>query len=78
MTSVINDVNEKMLNLMSWKIEINIFKSSDTRVSFYSHNINILTQKPKSSFRHLKWGIQEFHMKYFLFWFQQIETQTIL
>ena len=31
---------------------------------FYSHNTNLLPPKPKSYFRHLKQGIQEFHRKY--------------
>ena len=31
---------------------------------FYSHNTYLLPPKPKSSFRHLKQGIQEFHRKY--------------
>ena len=38
----------------------------DTHISFYSHNTHILSPKPKSSFRHLKRGIQDFHMKYVL------------
>ena len=33
---------------------------------FYSQNTNLLPPKPKSSFRHLKQGIQEFHTKYVL------------
>ena len=33
---------------------------------FYSQNTNLLPHKPKSSFRHLKQGIQEFHRKYVL------------
>ena len=33
---------------------------------FYSHNTNFLPPKPKSSFRHLKQSIQEFHRKYVL------------
>ena len=32
----------------------------------YSQNTNLLPPKPKSSFRHLKQGIQEFHRKYVL------------
>ena len=32
----------------------------------YSQNTNLLLPKPKSSFRHLKQGIQEFHRKYVL------------
>ena len=38
----------------------------DKRIKFYSHNTNILPPKPKSSFRHLKQGIQELHRKYVL------------
>ena len=36
----------------------------DKRIKFHSHNANLL--HPKSSFRHLKQGIQEFHRKHFL------------
>ena len=38
----------------------------DKRIKFYSQNSNVLPPKPKSSFRHLKQGIQEFHRKYVL------------
>ena len=38
----------------------------DKRIQFYSQNTNLLPPKPKSSFRHLKQGIQEFHRKYVL------------
>ena len=50
--------------LKEWKI--NIFKFVDTRISFYSRNTHLLPPKPKSSFRHLKRGIQDFHMNYVL------------
>ena len=50
--------------LKEWKI--NIFKIIDTRISFYSRNTHLLPPKPKSSFRHLKRGIQDFHMNYVL------------
>ena len=50
--------------LKEWKI--NIFKIIDTRISFYSRNTHLLPPKPKSSFRHLKRGIQDFHMYYVL------------
>ena len=50
--------------LKEWKI--NIFKIIDTRISFYSRNTHLLPPKPKSSFRHLKRSIQDFHMKYVL------------
>ena len=38
----------------------------DKRTKYKSHNTNLLPPKPKSSFRHLKQGIQEFHRKYVL------------
>ena len=38
----------------------------DKCLKFYSHNTNIPPPKPKSSFRHLKQGIQKFHRKYVL------------
>ena len=42
------------------------FTIVDKRIKFYSQNTNILPPKPKSSFRHLKQGIHEFHRKYVL------------
>ena len=42
------------------------FTIVDKRIKFYSQNTNLLPPKPKSSFRHLKQGIQEFHRKYVL------------
>ena len=48
------------------ELKINIFKIIDTRISFYSLNTHLLPPKPKSSFRHLKRGIQDFHMNYIL------------
>ena len=50
--------------MKEWKI--NIFKITYTRISFYSRNIHILPPKSKSSFPHLKRGIQDFHMYYVL------------
>ena len=38
----------------------------DKRIKLYSQNTNLLPTKPKSSFRHLKQGIQELHRKYVL------------
>ena len=38
----------------------------DTRISFYSRNTHLLPPKPKSSFRHLKRAIKDFHMNYVL------------
>ena len=50
--------------MKEWKISI--FNIVDKRIKFYSQNTNLLPPKPKSSFRHLKQGIQEFHRKYVL------------
>ena len=50
--------------LKEWNI--NIFKIIDTHISFYSRNTHLLPPKPKSSFRHLKRSIQDFHMNYVL------------
>ena len=51
-------------DLKEWKRSI--FTIVDKRIKFYSQNINLLPPKPKSLFRHLKQGIQEFHRKYVL------------
>ena len=48
--------------LKEWKS--NTFKIIDTRISFYSRNTHLLALISKSSFRHLKRGIQDFHMNY--------------
>ena len=50
--------------MKEWKLSI--FNIVDKRTMFYSQNTNLLPPKPKSSFRHLKQGIQEFHRKYVL------------
>ena len=42
------------------------FNIVDKRINFYSQNTNLLPPKPKSSFRHLKQDIQEFHREYVL------------
>ena len=65
MISVIDGVNERVLRIMLLKNgrEVSIV---DKRMKFYSQNTNLLPPKPKSSFRHLKQGIQEFHRKYVL------------
>ena len=44
----------------------NIFKIIDSRFSFYFRNAHLLPPKANSSFRHLKRGIQDFHMNYVL------------
>ena len=45
--------------LKEWKVSI--FKIVDQRIKFYSQNTNLLPPKPKSTFRHLKQGIQDFY-----------------
>ena len=50
--------------MKEWKLSI--FNIVDKRIKFYSQNTNLLPPKPKSSFRHLKQGIQEYHRKYIL------------
>ena len=50
--------------LKEWKI--NIFKIIDTRISFYSRITHLFPPKPKSSFCHLKRGIQDFQTNYVL------------
>ena len=50
--------------LKEWKVSI--FKIVDQRIKFYSQNTNLLPPKPKSTFRHLKQGIQDFHRMYVL------------
>ena len=62
MISVIDGVNERVLRIMLSKNE----KEVSSRIKLYSQNTNLLPPKPKSSFRHLKHGIQEFHRKYVL------------
>ena len=50
--------------MKEWKLSI--FNIMDKRIKFHSRKTNLLPPKPKSSFRHLKQGIQEFHRKYVL------------
>ena len=50
--------------MKEWKLSI--FNIVDKRIKIYSQNTDLLTPKPKSFFRHLKQGIQEFHRKYVL------------
>ena len=45
-----------------WKLSS--FNIVDKRIKFYLQNTNLLSPKPKSSFRHIKQSIQEFHRKY--------------
>ena len=48
------------------ELKLSIFKIVNKRIKFYSQNTNLLPPRPKSSFRHLKQVIQEFHRKYVL------------
>ena len=67
MTSVIVGVNEKMLNLMPWRNrKLTFLKLLILVFIFYSRDTHLLPSKPKSSIRHLKRGIQDFHMNYVL------------
>ena len=50
--------------MKEWKLSI--FNIVDKRIKFYSQNTILLPPKPKSSFRHLKQGIQEFLREYVL------------
>ena len=50
--------------LKEWKVSI--FKIVVQCIKFYSQNINLLPPIPKSTIRHLKQGIQDFHRKYVL------------
>ena len=38
----------------------------DKCINFYLHNTNLIPPKPKSSFRQLKQGLQDFHRMYVL------------
>ena len=46
--------------------KLSIFNIVGKRIKFYSYNTNFLLPKPKSSFKYLKQGFQEFHIKYVL------------
>ena len=50
--------------MKEWKLRI--FNIVDKRIKFYSQNTNLLPSKIKSSFGHLRQGIQEFYRKYVL------------
>ena len=50
--------------LKEWKLSI--LRIVNKRISFYCQNTKLLPPKPKTSLRHLKQGIQEFHRKYIL------------
>ena len=50
--------------LNSWKL--NTFKIIDGRISFYCNNLDLLSPKPKFTFRHLKKWIQVFYRRFVL------------
>ena len=66
MNSVIDGVNERVLRMVLLKLGKEVFTFVDKRIKIYSQNTNLLPPKPKSSLRHLKQGVQEFHRKYVL------------
>lgn len=41
-----------------------IFDIMDKRIAFYSSNTHLLPRKPRTSYRHLKAGLQDFHSKF--------------
>ena len=57
-------VNVEPDALKEWKITS--FKINDIWISFNSRNTHLLPPKHKSSFCHLKRGIQDFHRNYVL------------
>ena len=64
---VIDGVRESMLNLVVLNtLKLNIFNITDSRISVYSNNFDLLPPKHKSTFRNLKKGVQEFHKKFAL------------
>ena len=77
MISVIDGINESMLSLTPKGVE-SIFRIVDQRIKFYSQNTNLLLPKPKSTFRHLKQGIQDFHRKYVLVPADKAENNVVV
>ena len=64
--SAVNDSGNRWCNECNAlkELKLSIFNKVDKRKKFYSHYTYLLPPKPKSSLRHLKQGIQEFHRKY--------------
>ena len=47
-------------------LHVGIFKIIISRISFYCNNLDLLPPKPKFTFRKLKKGVQELHLKFVL------------
>ena len=62
MNSITDGVSERMLNMQPLKWKLSILRIVYKCISFYCQNANLLLPKPKTSLRHLKLGIQPFHM----------------
>ena len=62
--------------LKEWKI--NILKIIDVRISFYFRQTHLVSPKPKSSFRHLKRGIQDFLMNNVLVPADKAATKAVI
>ena len=50
----------------------------DKRIKFYSQCTNLLHTNPKSTFRHVQRGIQEFHRKYVLVPADKAENNVVV
>ena len=59
-------------------MKLSIFNIVNKHIKFYSQNTNLLPPKPKTSFRHLRQGIQEFHRKYVGFQLTRAQTMLLL
>ena len=66
LASALNDFGNRWCKREYVERKVSIFKIVDQHIKFYSQNTIILPPKPKSTFRHLKQGIQDFHGKYML------------
>ena len=54
-------IRTTVFNYNKWVTELDI-----ERISFYCNNLDLLSPKPKFTFRHLKKGIQEFDRRFVL------------
>ena len=62
--------------LKDWKL--NIFKIIDRRIFFYSQNTNMLSRKPKISYRYLKSDVEEFIGSTSSFHVIKLQTTSLL